>query len=197
MFAAALAAPGCSWFECSEPVYSQSTPRATIESFHRAIRCDDAEQEYFCFSRRVQDSFGNFSGYSLGRAILKERDPLALHLLRNADLHGRLEVRTERDGVHATATIDIGSAQPLSVGLILEPEYRIHHADGKTTTGYAERAKPQVRRDGLTIDVHDSTFELESKAQPQRVELLERWVIDDFPGLSAAVESAGGGRRSS
>jgi hypothetical protein len=189
----ALAATGCSWFDCHDPRYSLSSPRATLESFHRAIRCDDAKEEYFCFSARVQQSFGSFSGYSLGREILKERDPLALHLLRNADLDGRLRVEIERDGVHAAALLDIGAQEPLEIRLVLEAEYRLHHADGKTTVGFAETATPRVRRDGLTIEVNDPAFELESKAAPQRVELLERWVIDDFPGLSAAVESARGG----
>lgn len=188
---AAASSGGCHLFGagCDRP-YERGEPALTIESFHRAFRCDDPEQEYRCFSSAIKRKFGTFAGYSLGRDILKSKDPLAVRFLQNADLDGRVNVRIERDGLHALARIDIGEATPLEIRLVYEPEYRLHHQDGSKTEGLAQFVTSTVRESGIVIEVVDPGIELESRSQVMRTELLPRWVIDDFPGLGDAVAAA-------
>lgn len=188
---AAAGSSGCSFFvrDC-ESTFEKSEPRLTIESFHRAFRCDDAEQEYRCFSSAIKRRFGTFAGYSLGRDILKSKDPLAVAFIRNADLAGRVQIAIDRDGVHATARIDIGESRPLEIRLLFEPEYRLHHQDGKTSIGLAQHSTATARESGVVIEIVDPGIELESRSRIVRADVSPRWVIDDFPGLSDAISAA-------
>jgi hypothetical protein len=188
---AAAGSGGCAFFDrdCDRP-FDKSEPGLTIETFHRAFRCDDAEQEYRCFSSAIKRRFGTFTGYSLGRDILKSKDPLAIAFIKNADLDGRVRITIEPDGIHALARIDIGEDRPLEVRLLFEPEYRLHHQDGKTSIGLAQHSTATSRESGVVIEIVDPGIELESRARIVRADLSPRWVIDDFPGLSDAIAAA-------
>ena len=188
--ASLLAASGCR-MDCDAP-YDHSGPLPTLKSFHRAFVCDDRDAEYACLSPRIKASFGGFPAYCVGREAIREDNPLALAFLGVADLEGRTTIDMLAGGNSALARIDVGSAEPLRISLVNWHEYRLYHADGKVTHGYAPSLEVEPERRGFAADVIDPDFEPASATAVQRAELMQRWLIDDFPGLDAAVAAAGG-----
>src|SRR5262245_25200103 len=96
LLVAVAASPGC-FKHCDEP-YDRSGAEATIASFHRAMRCDDREAEYACFSTRIKRSFGAFSAYSIAREVLREQHSVALRFISQASLDRHVKVAIDDGG---------------------------------------------------------------------------------------------------
>jgi hypothetical protein len=183
---------GCA-SDCGRPA-AQDSPLATIETFRRAFVCDERTVEYGCFSSRVKRAFGGFPAYSIGRATIRESNPLLVRFLDTVDLRARTTLVPRPDGLGAVATIDVGDGSALVLSLVVEPEYRLFHSDGAETHGFASDLAIRGNDRGFRVEVLDADYEPMSKSPPRRAELRERWVIDDFPGLDAAFAAARGER---
>lgn len=189
LLAITLTAAGC----CSAPApeVDLGTPRATIESFHRAFVADDREDEYRCFSDDVRNRFGNILGYSIARGVFRAENQLLVRLLQWSDLEGRLETTISPDGLHAVASIDGGEDEPILVALAYEPTYLLVHPDGQETEGFAGAVKAVWRGTEVLVVLRDPVLGEEKPLPVQRVEIRPRWVIEDVPGLAEAFGQTG------
>jgi len=171
-----------------------STPLETLESYHQAFVCDEAQLEYKCFSKNLKTALGGFGGYSIARGILREQNPWLVRFAYFVDIADHVSIdETIGDGTLAVATISFGDAT-YSVGIVYEPEYLLHHGDGETTHAYANRIRVRpALPDGLHIELIDPELELVSTSPVRRVELLPRWVIDYMTGIEQAIEQVQSG----
>ncbi len=186
LLACAALSTGCA--ECSG--YDRTTPENTITSFHRAFSCDNADEEYRCFSEHLKQSVGSLGSYSIARAYLREKDPLAVRFIANRSLDGRVHLAREAGGNRVKATIDLGADPPLVIELVNEPEYIVYHPDGRKTHGFARNVVIDALEEDkgrFRIEIVDPDLEVTSKKPGETIELFQHWVIDAFPGLDSAI----------
>jgi hypothetical protein len=184
----ALLAGGC---RCPDLVERWDTPQDALATWQARLCRDDAEGEYACLARSLQEGIGGYQSYYEESRKLLEREPVAAWLFRRADLAEHvISASFHPDGRHAALVLDAGEAQ-YTVGFEREAFVTVTWDDGRTQTA-RQRAAPadllvvheRPRKQWLAIEKP----EIADPGQVRELRFSARWMISDLAGMTLAGE---------